>query len=162
MVKKSEIGIFRFLCFWRLEKKIECLLRNWKMESFLKGYRWEEQKRKKENLDADCSGLCSFGANGSSAESAWILSLQGFALWLRPTRNGSESLAVQARNVKKNWSFLFFKWKWILLGNGSKFWKIKNWPQQNREKRSPGWNFFLGNYAPYIKTNPGKVPSLLT
>ena len=110
------------------------------MESFLKGYRWEEQKRKKENLDADCSGLCSFGANGSSAESAWILSLQGFALWLRPTRNGSESLVVQARNVKKNWSFLFFKWKWILLGNGSKFWKIKNWPQQNREKRSPGWN----------------------
>ena len=59
-------------------------------------------KKKKENLDADCSGLCSFGANGSSAESAWILSLQGFALWLRPTRNGSESLAVQARNVKKN------------------------------------------------------------
>ena len=26
--EKSEIGIFRFLCFWRLEKKIECLLRN--------------------------------------------------------------------------------------------------------------------------------------
>ena len=142
--KKAKLVFLGFCAFgdWKRKLSVCCGTEKWKVywKATVERNKKEKINKKTKNLDADCSGLCSFGADGSSAESAWILSLTVFALWLRPTRNGSESLAVQARNVKKNWRFLFLKWKWILLGNGSKFWKIKNWPQQNREKRSPGWN----------------------
>ena len=144
VVKKAKLVFLGFCAFgdWKRKLSVCCGTEKWKVswKATVERNKKEKINKKTKNLDADCSGLCSFGANGTSAESAWILSLTVFALWLRPTRNGIGILEVQARNVKRNWSFLFLKWKWILLGNGSKFWKIKNWPQQNREKRSPGWN----------------------
>ena len=127
VVKKAKLVFLGFCAFgdWKRKLSVCCGTEKWKVswKATVERNKKEKINKKTKNLDADCSGLCSFGADGSSAESAWILSLTVFALWLRPTRNGSESLEFQARKVKKNWSFLFLKWKWILLGNGSKFWK---------------------------------------
>jgi hypothetical protein len=111
--KNAKLEFLGFCAFGDWKKKIESLLRNWNWK-----VPWKATVKRNvtKNLDADYSGLCSFGADGFSTESAWILSLTGFALWLRPTRNGNENLIVQARNENKKLGRRFFRSKLLRSG----------------------------------------------